>query len=256
MINMQKTQTVILAAGEGKRMKSALPKVLIPLQNKPVIQYLLDSVRASGISEKPCLVVGKNAGIVKKTLGPSYEYVFQRKRLGTGHALKMCRPFLEKRFDAVLTLYGDTPFVSAETLRHIQNTHEKSGAVITMTTFTPPDFKGWRDAFYHFGRVTRNAKGYLEAIIEYKDCTEEQKKIRELSLGYFVFEADWLWKNINKLSNKNNQKEYFLVELVHHAVAQNKKIETVSSVDSRKALGINTPEQLKVAERFLSKKYA
>ncbi len=251
---MQKTQIVILAAGEGRRMKSALPKVLVPLKNKPVIKYLLDSVRESGISAKPCLVVGKSAHLIKTTLGPSYEYVLQRKRLGTGHALKTCRSVLEKKFDTILTLYGDTPFVNPETLRGILDTHEKSGAVITMPTFTTPDFKGWRDVFYYFGRVTRNEKGILEAIVEYKDCTEEQKKIRELSPGYFVFEASWLWKNIGKLTNKNNQKEYYLVELVHRAVAQNKKIETVS-VDSRTALGINTPEQLKVAERFLRRRH-
>lgn len=250
---MSKTQTVILAAGEGKRMKSALPKVLIPLKNKPVIQYLLDSVRASGISEKPCIVVGKSASIVKKTLGPSYEYVFQRKRLGTGHALKMCRPFLEKRFDAIVALYGDMPFVTIETLRSVQSAHEKSGAIITVPTFTIPDFTGWRDMFYYFGRVTRNEKGTLEAIIEYKDCTEKQKKIRELSPGCFVFDAEWLWKNIGKLTNDNNQKEYYLVELVHRAVAQDKKIATIL-VDSHTALGINTSKQLAVAERFLEGK--
>ena len=250
---MQKTQIVILAAGEGKRMKSALPKILIPLKNKPVIQYLLDSVLESGISPRPCLVIGKSADIVKKTLGPSYDYVLQKRRLGTGHALKTCRPVLEKKFSSVLVLYGDMPFVDAKTLRRVEKAHEKSGAIVTMPIFTTPDFKGWRDMFFYFGRVTRSTKGELEAVIEHKDCTEEQKKIRELSPGCFVFEAGWLWKNIGKLTNKNHQKEYYLVELVHRAVAQGKKIEIVS-VPVRTALGINTPEQLNVAERFLRRK--
>lgn len=249
----QTTQIVILAAGEGKRMKSALPKVLLPLKGRPVIQHLLDSVRDSGISPRPCLVVGKSAHIVKKMLGPSYEYVVQRQRLGTGHALKVCRPFLEKKYGAILLLYGDNPFVDTETLRRVKNKHEKSGAVITMPTFITPDFKGWREGFYNFGRIIRSPAGELRAIVEYKDCTEKEKKIRELSPGCFVFDAAWLWNNIEKLTNKNNQKEYYLVELVHHAVAEKQKIETVS-VPPRVALGINTPEQLAVAEEFLNQK--
>lgn len=246
------TQIIILAAGQGKRMGGDLPKVLVPLDGKPLIGHLLERVRASGVCRTPTIVVGHRADLVEKTLGPRYNYVTQTERRGTGHAVAECARSLKGKGARVMVFYGDMPFVSAEVIRNLENAHRAGNAAMTLATVQTPDFEDWRSPFYFFGRVLRNKKNEVIGSVEYSDCTEEQKKIKDLNPGYFCFDAEWLWKSIKKIKNNNAQKEYYIGDLIPVALAEGRKIGTIDAPPET-AVAVNTPEHLRLAESALQK---
>jgi len=239
-----KIQIIILAAGHGKRMQNdELPKALVPLHDKPMITHLLKSIAVSGVCERPLLVVGQKADMVKAALGEKYDYVFQQDQLGTGHAVAVTRQALEGKVEHVMVLYGDHPLVTAETIKKLSETHRSSGAVLTMATVQVDDFSDWRAGFADFGRIIRNDNGDITSIIEKRDSTSEQLAIREINPGYYCFSCEWLWKNLERLQNNNAQKEYYLTDLVGIACSQQLPIASVV-INPREALGVNTAEQL------------
>lgn len=246
-----KIQIIILAAGHGKRMNNAeLPKVLVPLQGKPMVARLLESIAASGVCERPLLVVGQKAEMVRAALGDAYDYVFQEDQLGTGHAVSVTRSVLEGRVPDVMVLYGDHPLVTAETIRKLSEVHHASGSVLTMATVQVSDFDDWRAGFADFGRIVRDSAGNITAIVEKRDATPEQLAIREINPGYYCFSSEWLWKNLEHLQNNNAQKEYYLTDLIGIACSQHLPIASVV-IDSREALGVNTAEQLSLVSSQL-----
>ncbi|MBN1779401.1 MAG: NTP transferase domain-containing protein [Candidatus Buchananbacteria bacterium] len=246
---MNKLQIVILAAGKGKRMNSQeLPKVLVPLRGKPMIKYLLESIKQAGISN-PVIVVGQQAERVKAELGGQYQYVFQAEQLGTGHAVAVTRDTLLNQADHIMVLYGDHPHVSAATIKSIADAHLSSNNILTMATVKVDDFFDWRQSFYDFGRIVRDVNGDLDKIVEKRDATPEQLEIKEVNPSYFCFRADWLWENLVKLKNENSQGEYYLTDLLGLAVDQNQKITTVE-IEPLEALGVNTQEQLQQLENL------
>lgn len=243
---MVNVQIIVLAAGFGKRMAhQELPKVLIPLNGKPLIMHLLESIKQSGVCEKPVIVIGQKADLVKASLGPDYTYVTQTEQLGTGHAVACARPVVEGQADHVLVLYGDHPFVGAKTIRAIADAHQAQASVLTMATALVDDFKSWRQGFLDFGRVVRDNQGRVSAIIERRDATAEQLEIREVNPSYFCFRADWLWPHLSQLNNHNAQHEYYLTDLAGIACREGQTISTVP-IAPREALGVNTAEQLAV----------
>lgn len=244
------TQIIVLAGGLGKRMGGNVPKALVPLRGKPLISYLLQAIQNAAVCERPVIVVGKGADLLKKTLGESYNYIFQEERLGTGHAVKICKPYLQKKSEHILVLYGDHPFVSSETIRSLDEEHRKSHAAMSLMTVTVPDFSGWHASFYSFGRILRDARGKIFGIRELKDSNEREKEIREVNPSFFCFESEWLWENIEKLNNNNAQKEYYLTDLLGMAIAQNRNIVSIP-IEPLLALGINTPEELGFAETLM-----
>jgi len=158
------------------------------------------------------------------------------------------RSVLEGKVDTIMVLYGDQPLISPATIKKIAEAHVNSSSVLTMATVTVPDFNDWRQGFYDFGRVIRDKAGKITAIVEKKDATTEQLETKEVNPSYFCFKAQWLWQNLEKLSDSNTQHEYYLTDLVGLACEQGEPITTVT-VEPREALGVNTPEQLE----FLSK---
>lgn len=244
------TQVIILAGGLGKRMGANAPKALTLLKGKPLIQYALDSIKNSGICPCPAIVVGKMADKVISALGPGYQYIFQNEQLGTGHAVRVAKPYLEGKSRNVLVLYGDHPFVAEDAILRLIKTHEKNRATLSMMTVTVPDFHGWREAFYGFGRVLRNAEGKPIAIVETKDAREDEKDIKEVSPSFFCYDAHWLWENIENITNDNMQKEYYLSDLLGLAIHQGKIVVSIP-VDPKVAFGVNTPEELAWAEKLL-----
>lgn len=249
---MDKVQIIILAAGLGKRMQNKeLPKALVLLRGKPLISYLLDSIEKSGVCDKPVIVVGKGADLVKKELGSTYTYVPQAEQLGTGHAVMCAKDKLESKCQNILVLYGDQPLITSETINRLVDTHLADGQVLTIGTVKVPDFNDWRAGFYDFGRINRDAAGNMIGIVEKKDATAEQWNIKEINPGYYCFKADWLWQNLDKLKNNNAQKEYYLTDLISLACEQRQKIETVA-VEPKEALGVNTEEQLVLLEKLTS----
>ena len=254
---MQDLKIVILAAGKGTRLASLgfeVPKPLIPIEGKTMISYLVDSIQDAAIDGRPIIITAPdNRELFEKELGDKCEYVEQKEQLGTGHAVACAR---EKLFDAknVLVLYGDHPTISAQTIHRLAKEHEASQATITMATVQFPDFDDWRKWFINFGRILRDEKGQVVGSVEAKDATEEQKKITEVNPCYYVFRTDWLRENIDALTNKNVQQEYYLTDLVARAFEQEQSIHTFVVEDPIEAIGVNTPEQLKAAEDILLKR--
>jgi bifunctional UDP-N-acetylglucosamine pyrophosphorylase/glucosamine-1-phosphate N-acetyltransferase len=238
---------VILAAGQGKRMQSEVPKVLAPLAGKHMIQHLLDRV-AKASPEKPIVIVGYKADLVKKELGDACTYVLQEEQLGTGHAVT-CAEDACGDAEHIVVLSGDQPFISEKTIRDLIYKNLNSDAKITFATTDLPDFEDWRKAFINFGRVIRKDSGVV-GVREYKDATEEEKNIREVNAGCYTFEAKWLWINLKKIRNENVQKEYYLTDLFKIASENNEKIETIK-INPREALGANSKEELEILEKMV-----
>ncbi|MEI6494716.1 MAG: NTP transferase domain-containing protein [bacterium] len=242
-------QTIILAAGHGKRMGSDLPKVLVPMAGKPMVQRIIDAWRASRIYKPPVFVIGHQADLVQAELGPEFGYVYQRERLGTGHAVAVARDQLEDKHEDIMVLYGDHPFISAEMIDKLATAHIESGATLTLATAVVADFEDWRQNFWDFGRVLRDENGQITCIMEAKDASEAEKQVREINPAYFCFKAAWLWSSLEKLHNDNSQNEYYLTDLVGLAQESNEPIATVH-IEPREALGANTPEQLALLEKL------
>ena len=247
------TRIAVLAGGRGTRMNSDIPKVLIPLAGKPILSHLMDAIEASGIDEKPAIVVGENQSLVENALGKDhYLYIRQDKPVGTGHAVACAEPYLKKNTDDLIVLYGDHPFVSAKTIKNLHALHKEKACAITMMTVTVEDFEGWRAPFYDFGRVIRNTKGDIRAIVEVRDATAEERTMQEVNPALFCFRAGWLWENLKKIDTRNAKKEYYLTDLVKIAISQNQCIASMS-IDPREAVGINTPEHLEIATNIIAK---
>jgi len=248
---MDQLQIIILAAGLGKRMQNKeLPKALTPLRGRPLISYLLDSIKESGVCAKPVIVVGKMADMVKAALGPNYTYVFQAEQLGTGHAVMCAKDELAGKAENILILYGDQPLITPETIKKLVATHLSAGPVLTIGTVKVTDFANWRAGFYDFGRINRDLSGNVVGIIEKKDAIEKQWDIKEINPGYYCFAADWLWENLAKLKNENAQKEYYLTDLIGLACQQGQNISTVE-IEPKEALGVNNEEHLKLLEGII-----
>ncbi len=248
-------QIIILAAGKGTRMKSELPKVLIPLHGVPIIRHLLNTIES--IENKPFgtpyIVVGHAKEEVMMALGDNYHYVEQKEQLGTGDAINTVKNYLQHSISAIaditLILYGDHPFVSAETIKKLIAKKLETGKKIVMATVKLPDFSDWRANFLGFSRVERDGNGKILRTIENKDATEEERKITEVNPCYFCFDTKFLWEEIAKLKNDNVQHEYYLTDVVKIAVQEGVEIESIQ-IEAHEALGANSKEELETLEKL------
>ena len=248
MQNLAKVRIVILAAGLGTRMKSEVPKALTPLFGEPIIKHLLKAVKVANIDARPIIVIGHKKDEVVQALGSGYEYAIQEEQLGTAHALLTAKENL-KDAKHIVVLYGDQPSVSGGTLKNLVNKHLSSGAKITLTTARLPDYADWRQALLHFGRILRKDKK-ITGVHEYKETSAAEKNITEINAGHYVFEASWLWANLNKVGNENSKREYYLPTLFEIAEKNNEKIESIQ-IDPREALGANSKEELEILEKMM-----
>lgn len=244
-------QIIILAAGKGKRMKSEEPKALIKLKNKPLIKHILETVEKLNLDKKPIIVVGHKKESVQDFLGKNYVYATQKEQLGTGHAVHSAKNAVDPSTKTILVLATDQPLVSIETLERIISKHAENKPTITMATVSIPDFEDWKNGFTYFGRIIRNKENKIINIVEYKNANDQEKEIRELNPALYAFDSEWLWKNIDKINNKNNQAEYLLTDLIKMAFEQNQKIELVSVNDIIEAIQPNSQEELEILERLL-----
>jgi bifunctional UDP-N-acetylglucosamine pyrophosphorylase/glucosamine-1-phosphate N-acetyltransferase len=236
---------VILAAGQGTRMRSEVPKVLHPLCGRPMVFYALDAV--SGLSDlPPVLVVGHGAEEVRRTVGEAVTYVEQREQLGTGHAVLQARPALEGRADEVLILYADMPLLTGETLRRVVDARRSARAALSILTVVAEDPRG-------FGRVVRQADGSVARIVEEADATEAERAIRELNAGVYACDAAWLWAHLPALP-LSRKGEYYLTDLVEMAAREGQGVVAVATDDPTEALGINNRVHLAEAEALLRRR--
>ncbi len=222
---------VILAAGQGTRMKSNLPKALHLVAGKPMVDHAMGAVQTVS-RDKPILVVGAGADQVRATLGDRAHYVVQERQLGTGHAVLQARPLLAGQSDLVVVTYADMPLLRRETLRRLVERQREVGPVFTMLTVIQDNPRG-------FGRVLRDASGAVISVVEEADATPEQLAIRELNAGVYCFDADWLWTHLEQipLSAKG---EYYLTDMVGIAASEGSRVEALTTDDPSELLGINT----------------
>ena len=233
---------VILAAGQGTRMKSSRPKVLHRLGGQPLVEYALAAAQ-SLTDQLPVLVIGHGADAVRTALGERVVYVTQAEQLGTGHAVQQAAPLLKGRSDYVVVTYSDMPLIRVESLHALVEAQARHLGPLTMLTVMashPSDF----------GRVVRDETGKVLAIVEVAQATPEQKRIIELNPGAYCFKADWLWATLPRLP-LSPKGEYYLTDLIGLAVAEGGDVATVVSEDEAEAIGINTRAQLAEAEAAL-----
>lgn len=241
----EKTAVVILAAGQGKRMKSDIPKVMHHVGGEPMIGRVVKVVETLGI--KPVVVVSNNNNLVREFLGERADYAVQGVQLGTANAVAAAESVLKGKVENVAVLYGDQPYFKSASLEKLVREHIESGNTLTLTTVTVSDFEGWRAPFYNFGRVVRGQDGKILKSVEKKDATEEELKIKEINPCHFCFRADWLWENLKKIKNNNAQGEYYLTDLVEMALKEGAKISSIT-MEPKEAIGVNCPEDIKAAE--------
>lgn len=244
-------QIVILAAGKGTRMGGDLAKVLSPLGGKTMIEVLFDHLEPLHI--KPIVVVGYQSQAVIDLLGDRATYAVQSEQLGTGHAVKQAHR-VSRTAETIIVLYGDQPLVTAETVLNLIEAHSNNPGPLTLGTIKARDFEGWRNAFEKYGRIVRDDNEKVIKIVEYKDATDDEKLISEVNPAYFVFDAGWLWSNLEKLQNNNVQSEYYLTDLVGLAFKQNHEVIAIP-ITEHEGVGANTPEQLQTLEKLLQKEH-
>ncbi len=241
----RETIAVILAAGKGVRMKSDFPKVLYPLMGKPMVSYVLEACKKAGIN-RILLVVGHRADLVRESVGPGYEYVEQSEQLGTGHALLVAAKALKGVKDDILVLAGDTPLLTANILRKLIKHHKKAGAAATMMTaiIDPPPA---------YGRIIRDESGHVLRIVEERDASVEEKKITEVNTSHYCFQAKDVFPLLSLLKRDNDQKEYYLTDVIHLLVQRQKKVETLTPDDPHILVGINSRFELDKATSMFNK---
>lgn len=201
---------VILAAGQGKRMKSDLPKVLHEVGGEPMVSHVVRGARAIG-ADPVITIVGHGRDQVIDLLNTmNVEHAVQEQQLGTGHAVLCAKPNLDGFSGMVLVLAGDVPLLRAETLSGAKELHVSSDAAITIITADAPDPAG-------YGRILRDENGDIVAIREHKDATEEERQVVEINSGILLFNSQFLFDSLAKIGNDNAQGEYYLTDVVQQA---------------------------------------
>ena len=242
-------QLIILAGGKGTRMRSEMPKVLHLVNGVPILRRLLDALEP--IFPSPMVVIGYRGEDVRSSMGERCRYAVQEEQLGTGDAVRVALESLSgEEIDRVAVVPGDHPLVGRETMKRLLSFHEKERACVSLATAVVPDFDGENETFLHYGRILRDASGAVAGIVEWKDASESERDIREVNTSYYVFDARWLRSHIGDLSRNNAAREYYLTDLVRIAVDGGERVAALPLLDSREALGINDPEQLKRVERY------
>jgi UDP-N-acetylglucosamine diphosphorylase/glucosamine-1-phosphate N-acetyltransferase len=239
---MNKPMAIVMAAGQGTRMKSELPKVLFPVCGRPMVEYVLDALNVSGVDRR-VIVVGYRAEDVQKTLADyeGLEFVEQTKQLGTGHAVQVCRENLTGHDGAVVVLTGDSPLVQTSSLKQLLDEFGRTRPACILGTLHKNDAAG-------LGRIVRDSSGQFTGIVEEKDATDEQRTITEVNMSTYVFDAVELLDALEKLTNDNRQGEYYLTDCPGIMKKEGKDVRALPVLDPCEALSINTIDDLKVVE--------
>ncbi|HWO42863.1 MAG TPA: bifunctional UDP-N-acetylglucosamine diphosphorylase/glucosamine-1-phosphate N-acetyltransferase GlmU [Candidatus Eisenbacteria bacterium] len=238
---------IVLAAGQGTRMKSRVPKVLHPLAGKPLLLHVLDTAWTLG-PDRVAVVVGHGADAVRSACArDGVIWVRQDEQLGTAHAVLCAKPWFEGFSGDILILSGDVPRVSQQTLRSLIGLHRARRASLTLATALVETPAG-------YGRIIRDAAGGLGGVVEEKDASEAQKAIREVNAGIYVATGQFLFEVLARVGNENRQREYYLPDIVALGLEQRAAIETAAVADTREILGVNTREELASMEKSLREK--
>ncbi len=235
-----KVTAILLAAGQGTRMKSNLPKVLHPVAGKPMIWHALEAIKNS-TTEKPIVVVGHGAEAVTSYLGDAAQTVLQEPQLGTGHAVMQAESLLKNNTDLVVVCYADMPLLRGDTLQKLVDLQRANQSVISMLTVVADDPRG-------FGRILRNENGGVQAIVEDYVATPEQRLIKELNVGGYCFDAKWLWDALKRIPKNPQKGEYYLTDLIEIAVSDGLSVQALAMDDLQETIGVNTRVHLAEVE--------
>ena len=240
---------VILAAGQGTRMKSTKPKVLHQILGRPMIAYLLDTLQEVGVTDI-VVVVGHQAEAVKEAL-KDYElrFVIQEPQLGTGHAVQVAMPAVPAESGTVMVLCGDAPLISGESISALQLLHDSTAAAVTVQTIELPDGA-------HYGRVVRDDSGQVAAVVQAKDSQDRPDllAIREINTGAYCFDAAFLVDGLTKIPQSPVTGEIYLTDLIHIARQQGRVVEALVDPDWEALLGINSRAELAGATRTVKRR--
>lgn len=239
----QAINIVILAAGQGKRMNSALPKVLHKISTKPMLQRVIETA-ASLKPSKLVVVYGHGGEQVQDAMNQVFgagviTWAHQDRQLGTGHALKCALPYLDQS-GLTLVLYGDVPLINVATLEQMLAKYQQNLVVLTDKVDQP----------HGYGRIVRDTNGKIVRVVEEKDATSSERLINEINTGFYLLPNQYLPQWLDNLSNNNSQGEYYLTDVVELADKQNIAIDYVLAAQSYEVLGVNNKLQLEQLERF------
>ena len=236
---------IILAAGQGTRIKSKLPKVLHKACGKEMVNHVIDTMRASGL-EDVNVIIGKGAELVKeKTASRNVSYSLQEEQLGTGHAVKCAKEFLQGKKGVVAIFTGDAPLIEADTVSKLMETHINENNFATLLTSVIENPTG-------YGRIIRN-NDEVEKIVEHKDCSSEELKVKEINAGMYCFDIESLLLCLDKLSNNNAQGEYYITDVIEMLKNDDKKVGAMIT-DFEETIGVNSRAELAVVESILRKR--
>ncbi|MBI4855419.1 MAG: bifunctional UDP-N-acetylglucosamine diphosphorylase/glucosamine-1-phosphate N-acetyltransferase GlmU [Acetobacterium woodii] len=243
---MNHSKTLILAAGEGTRMRSQKPKVLHQVCGENILDYVVGASRDSGILDI-AVIVGFQAEMVKESLSPQLETYYQKDQLGTGHAVLQALPFFEKLQGNLIVLVGDAPLIRAETIEGLVLAHETGGYAATVLTAKFDEPTG-------YGRMIKNRSGELQKIVEEKDANPEEKQIKEINSGMYCFDAQALILALQELKTDNSQGEYYLTDVIEIMRKMGKTAGTYVTPDPEDIQAINSRVQLAEAEVVMRKR--
>lgn len=240
---MQNRYVVVLAAGQGTRMKSKLFKVMHPVMGRPMVGHVVNAAIDADASEV-ITITGHGAEVVRDYLGEKSQYVFQEEQLGTAHAVMQAKDLLEGKEGTTLVLSGDTPLLRAETLQQLMAFHEEEEAKATILTALADDPFG-------YGRVIRTEDGLVSKVVEEKDASEDEKKVREINTGTYCFDNQALFQALEKVDNDNAQGEYYLPDVLEILKNEHEKVGAFQLDNMDEALGVNNRVALAEASRIM-----
>lgn len=239
------TIAIILAAGQGTRMKSQLPKVLHQLLGKPLVHYSLELAKTT-TNQKPIVIIGHEADAVKETLGATANFVYQEEQLGTGHAVQKAEEHLAGFSGLILVISADMPLLRKDTLNSLIQTQTNNSGPLSLLTVKGEDSRG-------FGRIIRSNDNSVSAIVEESEASLEELSIQEYNVGAYCFKSEWLWKALKEIQ-VSPKGEYFLTDVVEIARTQRQMVRAISVSEQAEAMGINTRVHLAEATTLMRKR--
>ncbi|MFZ3578496.1 bifunctional UDP-N-acetylglucosamine diphosphorylase/glucosamine-1-phosphate N-acetyltransferase GlmU [Virgibacillus sp. DJP39] len=242
---MKKRYAVILAAGQGTRMKSKLYKVLHPVMGRPMVQHVMNQIKTANL-DQIVTVVGFGAEAVEEKIGNGNEskFVIQEEQLGTGHAVQQAEALLKDKEGTTIVVCGDTPLITGQTFQELFDHHEQENASATILSTKVDNPTG-------YGRVIRNNTGEVERIVEQKDASESELNVKEINTGTYCFDNKSLFRALKEVSNENAQGEYYLPDVIEILRGHDKKVSAFSTPNEEETLGVNDRVALAQAEKVM-----
>jgi bifunctional N-acetylglucosamine-1-phosphate-uridyltransferase/glucosamine-1-phosphate-acetyltransferase GlmU-like protein len=239
-------KALILAAGKGTRMQSDLPKPLVPVNNKPIIEYITEAFEKAGVDDIG-IIVGYKSDLMKSSIKPKYKFIDQAEQKGTAHAVRCAEKSINWKGNDVFVFVGDSPLITAESIQSLLKHHKETKADCTLLT---SDFK----MKLPYARIIRNKDRKLVKFVEEKNANAEELKITELLSSHFLFKGDSLFGYLDQIKPDAKNGEYYLTDIINIFLEKGMRVETVSIPDYEELVGLNTPEDVTWAKKFLDKK--